>query len=631
MYFSDFVATIKCFRVQRGIVLQPRIAQASETRYVLAKCIARGGMAEIFLGKQIGKDGFQRLCAIKRILPHFGQDSEFIEMFRDEAHICKRLQHANIVRVEGFEEVEGSYAIIMEFVDGADLRSLLAACEKANCQLSVPMAVFVIAETARGLHYAHTKVDEVTNKPLEIVHRDISPQNILISYEGEVKVTDFGIADADNKMTDTKPGVVKGKYSYMSPEQINAKQVDARSDVFALGIVLWEILAMRRLFQGENEVMTINLVRKCEIPTPLSSINPKVDEELESIILKALEKDRTKRFQSAEELERRLRVYLSKKYPGYTPSLLAQLIKEVLVNKRNEIQAEIKKVLTSVNQKSALRRLNDSQEKSASNFPTSQSSKSLHSQVPQNSIIPLGNTHGGRSKIHAKPGVAKDPSSRRLQNSNALKYSTKTQARQKSLAWVLYFLVFMLVSVGVVMYEAWQQISTAKHASSLQIHTLPSSVKIKINDQWMQKGRYIQTPTSFRLEAGDHRIQFIRDGYAPFLSSINAKNTGGKINLDNVVLKRKDRLAPTRITSQQKTSANSVYVEIDEGRDVGFLPLLIRDTIFGTIHLAKIYPNYPKSQQDFFTCQFKSNSNNLDNPFNLTVDLKKRSCRGSVK
>lgn len=611
-------------------MLQPRIAQTAETRYVLAKCIARGGMAEIFLGKQIGKDGFQRLCAIKRILPHFGQDSEFIEMFRDEAHICKRLQHANIVRVEGFEEVEGSYAIIMEFVDGADLRSLLAACEKANCQLSVPMAVYVIAETARGLHYAHTKVDEVTNKPLEIVHRDISPQNILISYEGEVKVTDFGIADADNKMTDTKPGVVKGKYSYMSPEQINAKQVDARSDVFALGIVLWEMLAMRRLFQGENEVMTINLVRKCEIPTPLSSINPKVDEELESIILKALEKDRTKRFQSAEELERRLRVYLSKKYPGYTPSLLAQLIKEVLVNKRNEIQAEIKKVLTSVNQKSALRRINDSSEKSGSSLP-SQNSKSMNSQVPQKSIIPLGNTHGGRSKIHARPGVAKEQYSRRLQNSYALKQSTKSKARQKSFAWVLYFLVFMLVSVGVVMYEAWQQISNTKHASSLQIHTLPSLVKIKINDQWMQKGRYIQTPTSFRLEAGDHKIQFIREGYATFISNIDAKNSGGKINLDNVVLKRKDRLAPTRISSLQKTTANSVYVEIDQGRDAGFLPLLVRDTIFGTSHEAKIYPNHSKNQQDYFTCQFKSNSSNLENPYNLNVDLKKRSCRGSLK
>ena len=131
-------------------------------RYILAKKIARGGMAEIYLGKQIGEDGFQRLCAIKRILPHYAQDKEFIEMFRDEAHICKRLQHANIVRVEGFEEVEGSYAIIMEFVNGSDLRSILSSCEKASKRLDIPMALYVVAEAGRGLHYAHTQVDEIT-------------------------------------------------------------------------------------------------------------------------------------------------------------------------------------------------------------------------------------------------------------------------------------------------------------------------------------------------------------------------------------------------------------------------------------------------------------------------------------
>ena len=137
-------------------------------------------------------------------------------MFRDEAHICKRLQHANIVRVEGFEEVEGSYAIIMEYVDGADLRTLLHAVEQAKRRLPIPMACFVIAEAARGLHYAHTKVDEITQQALGIVHRDISPQNILVSFEGEIKVTDFGIADAESKLTETRPGIVKGKYSYMS-------------------------------------------------------------------------------------------------------------------------------------------------------------------------------------------------------------------------------------------------------------------------------------------------------------------------------------------------------------------------------------------------------------------------------
>ncbi len=322
---------------------------SESVRYILSKKIARGGMAEIFLGKQVGQDGFQRLCAIKRILPHYAQESEFIEMFRDEAHICKRLQHANIVRVEGFEEVEGSYAIIMEYVDGADLRTLLATCEKVKEKLPVSAAVFLIAEAARGLHYAHTKIDEVTNRPLDIVHRDISPQNLLLSYEGEVKITDFGIADAENKVTETKPGIVKGKYSYMSPEQISGKNVDAKTDIFALSVVLWEMLAMKRLFQGDSEVETITLVRNCRVPFLLSSVNKEVDYELDSIIAKGLMKDPKRRFETAEVFEKELRRYLNKKYPEFTAADLGNFMKKVLSHKRNETQTDIKRVLTDTN------------------------------------------------------------------------------------------------------------------------------------------------------------------------------------------------------------------------------------------------------------------------------------------
>src|SRR5690606_38263945 len=157
--------------------------------------------------------------------------------------------------------------------------------------------------------YAHTKVDEITQQPLGIVHRDISPQNILVSYEGEVKITDFGIDDAENKLTETRPGIVKGKYSYMSPEQISGKTVDARTDVFALAIVLWEMLAMRRLFQGENEVDTIQRVKNCRIDLDLRQENSDVDEELDEIIKKALAKDARKRFKSAADFEKELRRY----------------------------------------------------------------------------------------------------------------------------------------------------------------------------------------------------------------------------------------------------------------------------------------------------------------------------------
>jgi serine/threonine protein kinase len=215
--------------------------------YILGQVVARGGMAEVYRGLHVGQDGFRRLVAIKRILPHHSQNHEFTEMFKDEAHIGQRLQHANIVKVEGFDIIDGSASIIMEFVDGSDVRALLSAIENkkqtAGKRGFLPNALcaYLVAEAARGLHYAHTRKDDITGRALNIVHRDISPQNILISWEGEVKVTDFGIAAAerDFKQTETKAGIVKGKYSYMSPEQISGKKCDAKTDIFALSVVLW--------------------------------------------------------------------------------------------------------------------------------------------------------------------------------------------------------------------------------------------------------------------------------------------------------------------------------------------------------------------------------------------------------
>ena len=322
----------------------------TKDQYVLAERIARGGMAEIYLGKAVGKDAFQRIVAIKRILPHYSQDKEYVEMFRDEAHICKRLQHANIVQVYDFTEVKGSYALVMEHIDGADFKTLLAKCEEANRRLSVPMSLYIIANVAKGLHYAHTKVDEVNGKLLGIVHRDVSPQNILLSYEGEVKITDFGIAAADNKNQETRPGVVKGKYTYMSPEQVQAKPLDRRSDIFSLSIVLWEALAMKRLFAGKTEVQTIKKVQNCEIPLKLTDLNKEVSRELMELVHKGLEKDPKKRFQTGAEFAKAILKYLHSKYPEFLSSELGDFLKQILAERRGKSQEVIKKALTSSTQ-----------------------------------------------------------------------------------------------------------------------------------------------------------------------------------------------------------------------------------------------------------------------------------------
>ena len=330
----------------------------SNKSYILGQVVARGGMAEVYRGLHVGQDGFKRLVAIKRILPHHAQNSEFTEMFRDEAHIGQRLQHANVVKVEGFDIIDGSASIIMEFVDGSDLRSLLSATEVKKSQNGkkayVPndICVYIIAEAARGLHYAHTRRDDISGKPLNIVHRDMSPQNLLVSWEGEVKVTDFGIAAADRdfKATETKAGIVKGKYSYMSPEQISGKKCDPRTDVFALSVVLWEMLAMRRLFTADNEVEVIEMVRNCKIPVRLKDCNPNVTDELEAIVLRGLTKDPRKRYESMESLEKSLRSYLSKSSSPATASDLSAYIKDVMSERRELAQEEMRKILTATHQ-----------------------------------------------------------------------------------------------------------------------------------------------------------------------------------------------------------------------------------------------------------------------------------------
>lgn len=208
-----------------------------QPKYILTERIAQGGMAEIHLGKSVGLDGFARVCAFKRILPHFAQDNEFVEMFRNEAQVAKQLQNKNIVQVFDFVSDGSSYMLVMEFVDGQDLRALLSGAEQKRKRIPIEIACYAAMETLSGLSYAHSAVD-VSGKSMGIIHRDVSPQNILISYDGDVKITDFGIAKAENQSSNTRVGVLKGKFRYMSPEQASGYNIDARTDLFAVGIIL---------------------------------------------------------------------------------------------------------------------------------------------------------------------------------------------------------------------------------------------------------------------------------------------------------------------------------------------------------------------------------------------------------
>jgi len=272
-------------------------------KYVLIRKIAMGGMAEIFKAKTAGAEGFEKDVVIKRILPHFTEDADFVKMFIDEASITSKLQHANIVQIFDFDVCEGSYFIAMELIDGVDLKKVVDVGVKDGKPVSVAQCVQIVMETAKGLHYAHAK--EHKGQPLNIVHRDISPHNVMVSYNGEVKLMDFGIAKAAQRSTKTMAGTVKGKVAYMSPEQARGKNLDGRSDLFALGIMLWEMLTGKRLFLGDSDFETLTNVLKSEAPAP-STLNSKVDAQLDAIILKALAKDRDERQKNVEEFTREL-------------------------------------------------------------------------------------------------------------------------------------------------------------------------------------------------------------------------------------------------------------------------------------------------------------------------------------
>ncbi|HNZ52948.1 MAG TPA: serine/threonine-protein kinase [bacterium] len=276
-------------------------------KYYLLELINVGGMAEVFKAKMFGVEGFEKIVAIKKILPEVAEDAEFIKMFIDEAKIAVRLQHPNIVQILELGKIDDSYFIAMELVNGKDLKTIRKRLKRVELLMPVEQSAYIISQVCDGLDYAHRKTDDKMNS-LNIVHRDISPQNMIVSYEGTVKLIDFGIAKAKSKSTKTQAGMLKGKFSYMSPEQVSGQPIDRRSDIFSLGVVFFEMLTGKRLFLGKNDVETLEKIRKADVPPP-SVFNSNVPPELDRIVLKALSKDREERYQWASEFSEDLKKF----------------------------------------------------------------------------------------------------------------------------------------------------------------------------------------------------------------------------------------------------------------------------------------------------------------------------------
>lgn len=270
-------------------------------RFQLLLEMAQGGMATLFLARIKGPEQFQKLLVIKKIHDHLAQEREFIEMFLDEARIAALIHHPNVVTIFDMGQVKDAHYIAMEYVHGHNLSEIMRAAKRQQGVFPWPHAVRIAISAAAGLQAAH-ELRTPEGKPLNVVHRDVSPQNILVSYDGHIKVVDFGVAYAAEKISHTMSGTVKGKMAYMSPEQATSQPLDRRSDVFSLGIVLFEVICLRRLFKEETDAATLYRVIEAEVPRP-RSFRPDIPADLEKIILKALAKHPEDRFSTAGELE----------------------------------------------------------------------------------------------------------------------------------------------------------------------------------------------------------------------------------------------------------------------------------------------------------------------------------------
>ncbi len=269
-------------------------------RYDLVAEIASGGMATVFLANLSGVGGFRRFVAIKRLHPHLAREQEFVEMFLDEARLAAGIHHPNVVPILEVGAIERGYYLVMEYIEGDTLARLLARAATSGNRLPPNIGTRIVVEMLAGLHAAHELRDEQGN-PTELVHRDVSPQNILVGNDGTTRITDFGVARAASRLSATRAGQLKGKIAYMAPEQaIGDPSVDRRADVFSSGIVLWEVLAARRLFKAENEAATLSRVISESIPH-ICDVNPRIDPEVGAVVMTALQRDRDARYRTCQD------------------------------------------------------------------------------------------------------------------------------------------------------------------------------------------------------------------------------------------------------------------------------------------------------------------------------------------
>ena len=306
-----------------------------QQRYRVIERLAAGGMAEVFVAESAGIEGFKKQVAIKRVLPSLSEKKRFIAMFLDEARLSAHLTHSNVAQVFDIGVGDNAYFIVMEYVDGADLKCVIEHTRKTGRPFAVEQACFIASKLCEGLTYAH-ELRGSDGQPLHVIHRDMSPPNVLITKHGEVKIVDFGLAKATSQLEKSEAGMIKGKFGYLSPEAARGLEIDLRTDIFAVGIILWEMLSGRRLFFGETDFGTVKLVQEAKIPS-LRALNPDVPAELETILARSLTREPADRYASARDFGRDLTEFLFRHGKPVTSYDIAEIVRAAVAQRKKSL------------------------------------------------------------------------------------------------------------------------------------------------------------------------------------------------------------------------------------------------------------------------------------------------------
>ena len=488
-------------------------------RYILLDRINVGGMAEVFRGKMQGVQGFERMVALKRILPNIAADPDFIEMFVDEAKLAVQLQHANIAQIFDLGQVDDTYYIAMEYVSGTDLRSMWDRARQRNRLLPIAMSCHIIQKVCEGLDAAHRKKDDDGND-LGLVHRDVSPQNVLMSFEGEVKVIDFGIAKAANKVSKTQAGVLKGKFGYMSPEQVRGVDLDNRSDIFAVGIVLYELLVGDRLFLGESDFSTLEKVRNVEMVPP-TRLNKNLSPHLERIVMKALAKTREDRYRHASEMAEDLQRYLfSTNQPFSRTDLqryMHQHFKEELAKEKERLdryktitfeqflEEETRSNSNPYNQlpteanvafQTPLARPEPVREPAQAREPT-RSMVSPAPPPPQREVVSIPNRPQYMPSMHVPPPV----------------HQPRVPAWAAALIGALVVVLFLVVGILIM------RLNPKPTVGAVAVDSTPANADILVNDRLVAN----RAPFTIELEAGSYVLTVRASGYKEVIRPVRVE------------------------------------------------------------------------------------------------------------